>query len=57
MSTDKAKASKGKVDMPMATVQSVMTDFSVQLNSMFNDFYEKTKEQTVFPRIIVEITM
>ena len=44
MSTDKAKASKGKVDAPTATVQPVLTpNFSAQLNSMFNDFYEKTK--------------
>ena len=41
---DKAKASKGKVDTPTATIQPVLTpDFSAQLNSMFNDFYEKTK--------------
>ena len=44
MSMDKAKASKGKVDTPTATIQPVLTpDFSAQLNSMFNDFYEKTK--------------
>ena len=44
MSSDDAKASKGKVDTTKATVQPVLTqDFSAQLNSMFNDFYERTK--------------
>ena len=44
MSTDEPKASKGKVDTAKATVQPLLTrDFSAQLNSMFNDFYERTR--------------
>ena len=44
MSTDDAKPSKGKVDTTKAIVQPVLTpDLSAQLNSMFNDFYERSK--------------
>ena len=48
MSTDDAKASKEKVDTTKAIVQPVLTpDLSVQPNSMFNDFYERIKDELI----------